>query len=72
MGNNDIAGRENGVRASPKFSLTVDQRDYIFNESFCLQNERKGANRWRIPNRVSPNPYPHRSWKGVGGKCGRK
>jgi hypothetical protein len=29
---------------APKFSLTVDRRDYIFNPSFCLQSERKDAN----------------------------
>jgi len=28
---------------SLKFSLTVARRDYIFNPSFCLRNERKGA-----------------------------
>jgi hypothetical protein len=27
-----------------RFSLTGDRRDYIFNPSFCLQNERKDAN----------------------------
>jgi len=26
---------------SIKFPLTVDRRDYIFMQSFCIQNERK-------------------------------
>jgi hypothetical protein len=36
-----VAGKENLGWA--RFPLTVNGRDYIFNPSFCLQNERMDA-----------------------------
>jgi hypothetical protein len=43
-GGHFVVVAETEMLISLKFSLTVDRRDYIFNPSFCLQNERKDAN----------------------------
>jgi hypothetical protein len=59
---------------SLRFSLTGDRRDYILCNRYAFKinyDGEEGCKRWMIPNRVSPNSYPHLNWKDVGGKCGR-